>query len=283
MLDLDAVRLFVLSAEFGSLTRAAEAAGTVQPVVSQRLKALEARLGRRLLDRTPRLVRLTHDGEAFLPRARALLAAHDQALRFGQEEPAPRFALGVSDHALGVGLAEALRRLRAALPGGAAVALRTGMSRPLREAFDAGEFDAVLVRREGGGAGGEVLGLDPLGWRAAEGFGLPAPPEAAVPLALLPASCGVRAAALRALDRAGIAWRESCAAVGCAALLAAAEAGLGVAPMGRAAAGGAPDRGPALGLPPLPASEVVLFGRASSPASAAGLRALAAAVRAALG
>ncbi len=27
MLDLDAVRLFVLSAEFGSLTRAAEAAG----------------------------------------------------------------------------------------------------------------------------------------------------------------------------------------------------------------------------------------------------------------
>jgi hypothetical protein len=116
-----------------------------------------------------------------------------------------------------------LRRLRAALPGGAAVALRTGMSQPLREASDAGEFDAGLVRREGGGAGG------------------------------------------------------------CAALLAAAEAGLGVAPMGRAAAGRAPDRGPALGPPPLPASEVVLFGRASSPAAAAGLRALAAAVRAALG
>jgi hypothetical protein len=53
--------------------------------------------------------------------------------------------------------------------------------------------------------------------------------------------------------------------------------------MGRAAAGGAPDRGPALGLPPLPASEVVLFGRASTQAAAAGLRALAAAVRAALG
>src|ERR671917_262120 len=150
MLDLDAVRLFVLSAEFGSLTRAAEAAGTVQPVVSQRLKALETRLGRRLLDRTPRLVRPTHDGEAFLPRARALLAAHDEAVRFGQQEPAPRFALGVSDHALGVGLAEALRRLRAALPGGAAVALRTGMSQPLREAFDTGELDAALVRREGG-------------------------------------------------------------------------------------------------------------------------------------
>jgi DNA-binding transcriptional LysR family regulator len=34
VLDLESVRLFVLAAEFGNLTRAAEAAGTVQPVVS---------------------------------------------------------------------------------------------------------------------------------------------------------------------------------------------------------------------------------------------------------
>ena len=42
MLDLESVRLFVLALEFGNLTRAAEAAGTVQPAVSARLKALEA-------------------------------------------------------------------------------------------------------------------------------------------------------------------------------------------------------------------------------------------------
>ncbi|MBP0574619.1 LysR family transcriptional regulator, partial [Mycobacterium tuberculosis] len=66
MLDLESVRLFVLAAEYGNLTRAAEAAGTVQPVVSQRLKALEARLDRKLIDRTPRYVRLTADGAVFL-------------------------------------------------------------------------------------------------------------------------------------------------------------------------------------------------------------------------
>src|SRR5918997_123255 len=152
MLDLDAVRLFVLSAEFGSLTRAAEAAGTVQPVVSQRLKALEARLGRRLLDRTPRLVRLTHDGEAFLPHARALLAAHDRALRFGQEEPAPRFALGVSDHALGVGLTEVLRRLRAALPGGARARPRAGARAAPVAGLGGRAVRARVLARRGGGA-----------------------------------------------------------------------------------------------------------------------------------
>ena len=68
----------------------------------------------------------------------------------------------------------------------------------------------------------------------------------------------------------------------CAALLAGARAGLGVAPMGRVGSGGAPDAGPALGLLSLPASEVVLFARADSPAVASALRALAAGVRASL-
>ena len=56
MLDLASVRLFILAVEFENLTRAAEAAGTVQPVVSNRIKGLEAALGRKLLERTPRFV-----------------------------------------------------------------------------------------------------------------------------------------------------------------------------------------------------------------------------------
>ncbi|MBM0207215.1 LysR family transcriptional regulator [Micromonospora sp. STR1s_5] len=68
MLDLASVRLFILAVEFGNLTRAAQAAGTVQPVVSARLKGLEAALGRKLLERTPRYVRPTEDGLAFLAK-----------------------------------------------------------------------------------------------------------------------------------------------------------------------------------------------------------------------
>lgn len=40
MLDLESARLFVLAAEYGNLTRATEATATIQPVVSQRIKAL---------------------------------------------------------------------------------------------------------------------------------------------------------------------------------------------------------------------------------------------------
>jgi DNA-binding transcriptional LysR family regulator len=280
MLDLESVRLFVLAADLASLTRAAEAAGTVQPVVSQRLKALEEKLGRRLLDRTPRFVRPTAEGAAFLIRARDLLDRHDEALNFAGEAPV-RFRLGVSDHAFGVAAPDILRALRAALPPSAALDIRLGPSQAARIAFDAGELDAAVVRREVGGAEGEVLGADPLGWRAGEGFVLPS--GGPIPLALLAAPCGVRAAALRALDDAGRPWREALVAGSCTALVAGVRAGLGVAPMGRLASGELPDQGPALALPPLADSEIVLFARTGSRAAAEAVRALSAGIRASLG
>ncbi|MFL9829048.1 LysR family transcriptional regulator, partial [Rhodoplanes sp. SY1] len=65
-LDVDAVRAFVLAAELKSFTRAAEALDTTQSAISLKIRRLEERLGRRLLERTPRLVRLSADGQAFL-------------------------------------------------------------------------------------------------------------------------------------------------------------------------------------------------------------------------
>jgi DNA-binding transcriptional LysR family regulator len=279
MLDLESVRLFTLAADLGNLTRAAEAAGTVQPVVSQRLKSLEASLGRRLLERTPRYVRLTAEGVAFLERARMLLRAHDAALVV-DACPAPRIAIGASDHALGLGVERVLGQLQAALPTRAAIEVRIGRSKSVREAYEAGEIDAAVIRREGGGANGEVLGTDPLGWRAADHCKPAA--DGAVPLALLAPPCGVREVALRALDRAGLRWREAFVGGSCAVLLAAARAGVGVAPMGRLASGDAHDRGPHLGLPPLPASQIVLLARAGSAHAAEAIRILAASVRASL-
>jgi len=57
-LDVEAVQAFVLAADLNSFTRAAEALDTTQSAVSLKLKRLEERLGRRLLERTPRRVRL---------------------------------------------------------------------------------------------------------------------------------------------------------------------------------------------------------------------------------
>lgn len=277
MLDLESVRLFVLAADLGNLTRAAEAAGTVQPIVSQRLKALETALGYKLLERSPRFVRLTPRGSRFLERARPLLRAHEAALSL-DDRPTVRIRLGMSDHAVGVALEQLLRHVRAALPPGAAIDMQVDLSTRLREQFDAGEMDAVIIRREGRGKEGTVLGLDPLGWRAIEDFALPA--DASVPLATRGPACGVRAVAARALERAGLAWHESFVGGSCAMLLAATRAGVGIAPMGRLASGSAPDKGPSLGLPPLPESQIVLLARTGSATATAAVRALEAAVRA---
>jgi DNA-binding transcriptional LysR family regulator len=279
MLDLESVRLFVLAADLGNLTRAAEAAGTVQPIVSQRLKALEATLGYKLLERSPRYVRLTPRGSLFLDRARPLLSAHEAALN-PDDRPAVRIGLGMSDHAVGVALEQILRHVRSALPSRATIDMQVDLSVRLRERFDAGDMDAVVIRREGRGKEGEVLGPDPLGWRAAEDLILAA--NAPVPLATLGPVCGVRAVAVRTLDRAGLSWNEAFIGGSCAMLLAATRAGVGVAPMGRLASGGAPDKGPALGLPSLPESQIVLLARTGTAVVSAAVRALEAAVRASL-
>lgn len=275
MLDLESVRLFVLAAEYSNLTRAAEAAGTLQPVVSQRIKALETAMGRRLLERTPRYVRLTGDGALFLERARQLIAAHDAAVAFDGTPP-PHVGIGVSDHALGTTFDGVLRRLRAALPGNATISLRLGQSHDVRELFETRAVDLALLRREARSGDGEILGKDPLGWRAPNGW---IRPDGPLPIAVLPSPCGVRAIALKALDRAGIPWREAFVGTSCLAVVAAVRAGLAVAPLGRTVAGDLADIGPRMGLPELPPSQIVLLARTGSPGLALAARTLAASVR----
>lgn len=276
MLDLESVRLFTLVAEYGNLTRAAEAAGTVQPVVSQRIKGLEATLGHKLLDRSPRLVRLTDAGVGFLGRAKALLAAHEAALAPIDAKPY-HLALGVSDHALGTRLDLILKRVRGALPMNATMEVHLGQSAEVRALHDAGAIDLAIVRSEGGADDGETLGEDPLGWRVPDGW--QQPPAGPLPLVLLPAPCAVRAVAIRALERSGIRWREAFVGGSCLALVAAVRAGLGVAPLGSTVGGELPTVPAGAGLPPLPASRIVMRARASDPVTSAVARALAASVR----
>src|SRR6516225_4065422 len=108
-LDLEAVQAFVLTADFKSFTRAAEAMDTTQSAVSLRIKRLEDSLGRRLLERTPRLVRLSSDGNAFLEAARNLVAAHHGAISsFGVEQR--RLVVGISHHIVGAQVPMLLRR-----------------------------------------------------------------------------------------------------------------------------------------------------------------------------
>ncbi|MCH4294888.1 LysR family transcriptional regulator [Shewanella sp. 3B26] len=74
-MNLDDVALFVQVVEQGSFTKAAELSGLPKSTVSRRIRDLEQSLRARLLERTTRHLLLTEVGEAFLLRARAILAA----------------------------------------------------------------------------------------------------------------------------------------------------------------------------------------------------------------
>jgi DNA-binding transcriptional LysR family regulator len=275
-LDIDAVRSFVLVAELQSFTRAAQAAGVTQSAVSLKLKRLEQRLFARLVERSPRSVRLTAQGVNFLERARDLLAAHDRALK-GSSIEEKRLTIGISDHVAGPDLARLIARVAAFDPS-LVLDVRIDFSNALLDRFDAGKLDAVIVRLEGSRRGGEKLLDDEFGWFAAPSFRCSG--EQKLRLAMLAAPCGVRMHAIRALNKAKIGWIETFTGGGVTAVAAAVVAGLAISPLARRIAPpGTRDVGPALLLPPLGRSKVMLYSNIADARARAALRTLAAAFR----
>src|ERR1700752_3025460 len=138
-LDIPTVQASLLVAELQSFTRAAEALGTTQAAVSMKMERLEAVVGKRLVERSPRAVRLTADGTTFLPNARALIEAHNRAL--ASEQPTrQQLSLGISDHAAGPELVALLERL-STVSSQLSFAVTIGFSRDLLDAYDAGKLD----------------------------------------------------------------------------------------------------------------------------------------------
>src|ERR1700736_1656841 len=278
-LDISTVQAFLLVAELQSFTRAAEALGTTQASVSMKLQRLGAVVGKRLVERWPGAVRVTGDGAGLGRSARTLMEAHDRALS-GQQPPRQQLSLGISDHAAGMELVPLLAKLHAVSPQ-LSLAVTIGFSRNLLEIYDQGELDAVIVRQEGGRRGGEKLTEDEFGWFASPQLQWRRGEK--LQLATLAPPCGVRALAVRALEKAGIEWSESFVGGGVTAVVAAALAGLAVAPLARRIAPpGMVDVGPAQGLPRLGPSKVMQYSKVSESAKLAALRTLAATFRSAV-
>src|SRR3954470_8865 len=76
--DLNELRGFCVAADLGSLGRAAVRLHVSQPSLSKRLASLEAKVGARLLERSPRGVVLTPAGRRLYGQARALLEEADE-------------------------------------------------------------------------------------------------------------------------------------------------------------------------------------------------------------
>ena len=276
-LDLSAIHAFVLTAELQSFTRAAEALNTTQAAISTKLKRLEDHLGRQLLERTPRTVRLSAAGAAFLDPARDILAAQQRATAIFAA-PARRLALGISHHLVGSSLPGMLRKAADSLPG-IVLELRVGLTRELMEEYDAGALDAIVfLRYAESQRGGERLALERFGWFAAPDFMFT--PGTPLPIATQAPPCSLRTMTMERLDSAGVKWREVFVGGGVAIIGAAVEAGIAVAVLSlRVAPAVLVNVGKRLGLPSLPARDVVLHARAGDTGLASSLRVLTAAFR----
>ncbi len=73
------MQAFVRTAERSSFSQAADDLNIPRATITNIIKRLEMRLGTRLLERTTRQVRLTHDGEAYYQRCVRLLADVEEA------------------------------------------------------------------------------------------------------------------------------------------------------------------------------------------------------------
>ena len=79
-MDTRQLAAFCAVVEKKSFSQAAERLGVTQPAVSLQVRALEERLGRRLLDRSGRRVELTEAGVRLYARAQRLLQLEEQLL-----------------------------------------------------------------------------------------------------------------------------------------------------------------------------------------------------------
>ncbi|HEV7266533.1 MAG TPA: LysR family transcriptional regulator [Falsiroseomonas sp.] len=208
-LDPDLLRAFVLIAEGGSFTRAAERVGRTQSAVSMQIRRLEETLGQPLLVRTPKGVQPTPQGMWLLDRARAFLALNDEIIgNFRAPPMVGHVRLGTPDDYALQWLPDTLARFAEAHP---AVELDVTCmnSDVLAEQIREGRLDLTLISegQEPRGWPAQRIWRGPLRWVGSPTHGLHKRDPLPLALSRPDNSCVWRGAALGALRAQGRAAR----------------------------------------------------------------------------
>ncbi len=208
-LDPDLLRSFVLIAEGGSFTRAAERVGRTQSAISMQIRRLEEMLGHPLLMRTPKGVQPTPQGAWLLDRAREMLALNDEIIgNFRAPPMVGTVRLGTPDDYALNWLPQILARFAETYP---AVELDVTClnSDVLAERFREGRLDMTLLTEghEAPDSAAQRIWRGPLRWVGSPRHGLHRREPLPLALALPASDCPWRNAALGALRKAGRAAR----------------------------------------------------------------------------
>jgi|ERR1700733_1137773 len=231
MLSSDLLEGFLAIVDAGGFSKAATQLNVSQPAISQRLRRLEVEVGRPLLHRDGNEIRLTPEGIALLPHARAVMQAMaDAELHLHNPLLSGSVRLGIAEDIAGSTLPDVLGRFRRAHPG-VRLTIETGLSGNLSDRLTEGEFDLVLGKRAGTRHQG-VLWTEPLVWAVAPEFQSLAKHRPLL-LALHPRPSVTAEAVFAVLRRADIDFFVMLTSPSIAGLRAGVLAGLGISAFGQ--------------------------------------------------
>lgn len=226
MLDPRLLRAFVAIADAGSFTAAADRLHMTQSTMSQQIARLEEAIGRELVDRAARPVRLTVTGERLLGHARRILALQNEVLTLVAETSGTTSVrIGMPDDIATPEMARVFaaftkRHKEARLD------VTTGLRSDLTRRYRSGELDIVVLKEDAPGEDSWASFEEPIAWFTAPDTvsALPDP----VPLVTFPPGGLYRDAMFERLERERRRWYIAFTSASLRNVLMAVEAGLGL-------------------------------------------------------
>lgn len=256
-LDPQLLRSFLTVCDSGGFTAAAVLLHLTQSTVSHQIRRLESLLGTRLFQRSTRRIALTEAGEQLRRDAQPILAELDALLARHRHSPLSgtlRFA--AQEDYFSLPLADLLPRFAQRYPE-VNLDVQVGLGDDLLPRVQSGAVDLALIRQVPPTGDGHAVWREPLVWACSTRFAHPH--DGGLPLALAPAPCAYRQAALHALEASRQRWRVVFSCRSRAGLIASVASGLAISPLRRGELGGElREVDDALGLPPLPEVEMAL-------------------------
>jgi DNA-binding transcriptional LysR family regulator len=226
-LDLDLLRTFLMIAETGALSRAAERVGRTQAAISMQVKRLEDIVNQPLLQRTGRGVILTAHGERLLVHAQKILRAHDEAMaELSGTGLSGVIRFGCPDDYAAVFLPLLLRDFASRHPQ-VLVEVYCAPTPRLLERLDVRALDIAMISLPDSPSSAGVIRLEPLVWVGARGSD--AAHMDTLQLALSDPDTLDHQAAVQSLERIGRAYRLAYASHSVAGLTAVVRSGQAIA------------------------------------------------------
>lgn len=144
---LKQIRHFLAAAQSGQISRAAVEHNISQSALTASIQQLEALLGSPLFERRPNGVTLTHAGTRFLPLARKVAAACNEAMAISHDMPRKvrgSLTLAVTDTIAGYFLTPLLTRFRRIFPQ-VDLSIREALRRDIEAGLALGDIEVAVL------------------------------------------------------------------------------------------------------------------------------------------